>query len=77
MSRARFAMHFREVVGVTPFDYLADWRIGIAQTLLKRGQPLKIVAPSVGYASSTALTRVFKQRLGLSPTQWLSQTLQE
>jgi AraC-like DNA-binding protein len=73
MSRARFAVHFREVVGVTPFDYLADWRIGVAQTLLKRGKPLKIVAPSVGYASSAALTRVFCQRIGLSPTEWLSQ----
>jgi AraC-like DNA-binding protein len=71
MSRARFAVHFREIVGVTPFDYLADWRIGMAQTLLKRGKPLKIVAPSVGYASSTALTRVFTQRVGVSPTQWL------
>jgi AraC-like DNA-binding protein len=77
MSRARFAAHFRQVVGVTPFDYLADWRIGMAQTLLMRGKPLKIVAPSVGYASSTALTRVFTQRLGSSPTQWLSQTRPE
>jgi AraC-like DNA-binding protein len=73
MSRARFAVHFRRVVGVTPFDYLADWRIGVAQTLLKRGKPLKIVAPTVGYASSAALTRVFCQRLGLSPTEWMSQ----
>ena len=73
MSRARFAIHFREVAGITPFDYLADWRIGIAQTMLKRGVPLKMVAPSVGYASSTALTRVFCQRVGMSPTQWLLQ----
>ncbi len=70
MSRARFAGRFRDVVGVTPFDYLADWRIGVAQTLLRKGKPLKIVAPSVGYASSTALTRVFSQRLGVSPTKW-------
>ncbi|HWZ50973.1 MAG TPA: AraC family transcriptional regulator [Granulicella sp.] len=72
MSRARFAVHFRQIVGVTPFDYLADWRIGIAQTLLRKGMPLKIVAPAVGYASSTALTRVFSQRLGLSPTVWIA-----
>ena len=71
MSRARFAVHFRSVVGVTPFDYLADWRIGVAQGLLKQGKPLKIVAPSVGYASSAALTRAFNQRLGLSPRAWL------
>jgi AraC-like DNA-binding protein len=71
MSRARFAVHFRNVVGVTPFDYLADWRIGVAQSLLKQGKPLKIVALSVGYASSGALTRVFCQRIGLSPKAWL------
>jgi AraC-like DNA-binding protein len=73
MSRARFAAHFREVVGVTPFEYLTDWRIGVAQTLLKQGKPLKIVAPSVGYASSTALTRAFCQRVGQSPSEWTMQ----
>jgi AraC-like DNA-binding protein len=75
MSRARFAVHFRNTVGVTPFDYLADWRIGVAQDLLKRGKPLKIVAPSVGYASSMALTRAFSQRVGVSPTVWIAQVL--
>lgn len=73
MSRARFAVHFRKTVGVTPFDYLTDWRIGMAQTLLKQGKPLKIVAPSVGYTNSTALTRAFSQRIGLSPREWLVQ----
>jgi AraC-like DNA-binding protein len=73
MSRARFAVHFRDVVGATPFEYLTDWRIGVAQNLLKRGKPLKIAAPSVGYASSAALTRAFCQRVGLSPTAWLAQ----
>lgn len=72
MSRARFAVHFRRTVGVTPFDYLTDWRIGVAQNLLKRGEPLKIVAPAVGFLSSTALSRAFSHRIGLSPTEWLS-----
>jgi AraC-like DNA-binding protein len=76
MSRARFAVHFRKTVGLTPFDYLADWRIGVAQTLLRKGGSLKIIAPTVGYTSSTALTRVFRQRLGLSPIAWLTQDRQ-
>lgn len=71
MSRARFAAHFRSIVGMTPFDYLTDWRIGIAQSLLKRGESLKIVAPQVGYSSPTALTRVFTQKVGVSPARWL------
>jgi AraC-like DNA-binding protein len=38
MSRARFAAHFRKVVGTTPFDYLTNWRLGIAQTMLRKRQ---------------------------------------
>jgi AraC-like DNA-binding protein len=72
MSRARFAVNFRATVGMTPFEYLTDWRIGIAQGMLKAGKPLKIVAPSVGYASSAALTRAFLQRTGVTPAAWLA-----
>ena len=72
MSRARFAAHFRKVVGVTPFDYLTSWRLGVAQTMLRKGNSLKLIATVVGYTNATALTRVFIQRLGTSPTEWLS-----
>jgi len=71
MSRTRFAVNFRDTVGTTPLDYLTDWRVSVAQTLLKRGQPLKMIAPAVGYGSSIALTRVFSKRVGVSPAMWL------
>jgi AraC-like DNA-binding protein len=47
MSRARFAAHFRKVVGITPFDYLTNWRLGIAQTMLRKGNSLKLIASAV------------------------------
>jgi AraC-like DNA-binding protein len=72
MSRARFAAYFREVVGMTPFDYLTNWRLGVAQTMLRKGNSLKLIASAVGYANATALTRVFTQRLGMSPSEWLA-----
>lgn len=71
MSRARFAVRFREVTGETPADYLASWRIMMAQRLLKRGIQLKHIAYDVGYGSASALTRAFVRKLGASPTQWL------
>jgi AraC-like DNA-binding protein len=71
MSRARFAAHFRKVVGITPFDYLTNWRLGVAQTMLRKGNSLKLIATAVGYTNATALTRVFTQRLGMSPSEWL------
>ncbi len=74
MSRARFAVHFRDVVGATPFDYLAEWRIGVAQSLLKQGSPLKVVAPEVGYSGTAALSRAFLQQTDETPTAWLART---
>jgi AraC-like DNA-binding protein len=72
MSRARFAAYFRQVVGMTPFDYLTDRRLGVAQTMLRKGNSLKLIAAAVGYANATALTRVFTQRVGMSPSEWLA-----
>lgn len=74
MSRARFAVHFRRVVGMTPFDYLTLWRLGVAQTMLRKGSSLKLIAPAVGYANATALTRVFTQHFGMSPSEWLARS---
>ncbi len=77
MSRARFAAHFRKVVGITPFEYLTNWRLGIAQTMLRKGNSLKLIATAVGYTNATALTRVFTQRLGMSPSDWLARSKPE
>lgn len=73
MSRARFAVRFREVTGETPADYLATWRVMSAQRLLKQGRHLKHVACEVGYGSASALSRVFVRKLGYSPTEWLNE----
>ncbi len=71
MSRARFAAHFRETTGTTPLDYLTEWRIGLAQTMLKKGKPLKLIAPAVGYSSAIGLSRAFVRLMGMSPGEWL------
>ena len=73
MSRARFAVHFREVTGDTPADYLASWRVTLAQGMLRAGRPLKHVALEVGYGSASALTRAFIRKIGQAPTRWLRQ----
>jgi len=70
MSRTVFANTFRDVVGVTPGQYLQTWRIGIAQKLLERGAPLRHIADETGYADEAALSRAFKATTGLSPREW-------
>lgn len=71
MSRSAFAPHFRAVLGITPADYLAEWRLARACRLLRQGKPLGLVADQVGYSSYTALSRAFRRRKGRSPRDWL------
>ncbi|MCB1553368.1 MAG: AraC family transcriptional regulator [Xanthomonadales bacterium] len=71
LSRSAFAARFRAVVGQTPADYLADWRVSLAQTQLREGRALKQITHELGYANSSALSRLFRQKLGMSPSEWL------
>ena len=72
MSRTAFANAFRERVGQTPADYLAGWRIALAQRRLREGRPIKILAEELGYANPSALSRAFASRAGMSPRDWLA-----
>jgi len=71
MSRSAFAAAFHGIVGQTPADYLADWRISLAQARLLHGVPIKLLADELGYANPSALSRVFSAKVGLSPREWL------
>jgi AraC-like DNA-binding protein len=75
MSRTVFAAVFKQVVGQTPADYLTDWRVLLAQSRLRAGQPIKTLADELGYANASALSRVFAAKTGLSPRDWLKQGL--
>jgi AraC-like DNA-binding protein len=71
LSRSAFAESFRRTVGCTPGEYLARWRVGLAQDHLRRGRALKWIAGEVGYGSEAALSRAFKAQCGHSPREWV------
>jgi transcriptional regulator GlxA family with amidase domain len=58
------------VIGTTPADYLAKFRVSLAQDLLRRGQPVKLIAEKVGYSGSAALSRAFSGICGQTPREW-------
>ena len=72
MSRSSFAARFKEVVGTTRANYLSDWRMTIAKSLLINRWSVKHIADELGYANASALSRVFAQRVGVSPRDWLA-----
>jgi AraC-like DNA-binding protein len=74
LSRTSFAERFRMAMGETPAEYLSHWRVRLAQAGLLRGESLKALASTLGYANPTALSRVFTAKMGISPRDWLVST---
>lgn len=73
MSRSKFSAYFKNIVGIPPMEYVTQWRIGVAQTLLLKHMPISLVAEKVGYSHNAALTRAFLRIVGQAPSEWLKQ----
>ena len=68
MSRSMLAERFAHFVGMPPIQYLANWRIQLAASLLRSTKAsLAEIADRVGYGSETALSRAFKRTVGVAP----------
>ncbi|WP_431103925.1 AraC family transcriptional regulator [Roseateles noduli] len=71
MSRTTFAVRFKDIAGVAPLSYLADWRMRLAERALREEDtPVAVLARSLGYASESAFSNAFKRVTGKSPTTW-------
>jgi AraC-like DNA-binding protein len=71
MSRSVLAERFSHFVGVPPIQYLAQWRMQLASSLLSStSMGLAEIAEKVGYGSETALSRAYKRWVGVAPAEW-------
>lgn len=68
MSRSAFAARFSEALGCAPIEYLARWRMALAQDALVNGRKtLEGLASEIGYESASAFSTAFRRRTGSSP----------
>lgn len=74
LSRSKFAALFKETVGQPPNNYITELRVAMAQNLLKKGKSINLIANEVGYEHGSALARVFRKTLGVSPTEWANKS---
>jgi AraC-like DNA-binding protein len=71
VSRSVLDQRFREILGRSPIRYLTEWRMHLADDLL-RTTDLGVAAVSrrVGYESEEAFSRAFRRSHGSSPGAW-------
>jgi AraC-like DNA-binding protein len=71
VSRSIFAQKFKDTVGEPPMEYLVRWRMTLAaDKLVHSGDPISVIALSLGYESESAFGKAFKRVMGCSPRQY-------
>ncbi|MEP6907635.1 MAG: AraC family transcriptional regulator [Pseudoxanthomonas sp.] len=68
MSRSAFAERFAHLMKMPPMQYVTQWRVSVAEQLLRdRRQSVADIAQQLGYSSEAAFRRLFKRVSGVCP----------
>ena len=74
LSRSALHERFTQLIGQPPMQYLANWRMQLASTLLRNtSDTVASIALDVGYDSEAAFARAFKRLVGSPPAAWRRQ----
>jgi len=77
LSRKYFCRLFTEYCGISPKEYISQRRMSVAmRRLAQTDLSVAEIAASVGYSDYTQLSRLFKSKLGISPQQYRSRSIQ-
>lgn len=71
MSRSVFAERFVSKLGISPMQYLFEWRMALAKDLLRGDRPpLEEIAEKIGYESASAFSTAFSRLNGIPPSKF-------
>ncbi len=70
LNELYFIKKFREKTGITPIQFLNQYRVSQSCSLLHENISLTSIAKSCGFKTLTNYLRRFKDFLGLTPTQY-------
>lgn len=72
MSRSSFYRKITMVVGMSPSEYLKNFRLARAAELLIDGCRISEVSERVGFASSSYFAKCFKEKFGMLPSEYVA-----
>ncbi|WP_341279119.1 AraC family transcriptional regulator [Paenibacillus sp. FSL H8-0537] len=72
LTPTSYSRKFKKVMGVTPFEYLAELRVKEAKAQLSlNGASVRSVSERIGFGSEFYFSRVFKAAVGISPNLYM------
>lgn len=70
-SRRNIVRRFKQVIGITPIEYLQQTRIEAAKKLLEQtAQQMTEVIYNSGYNDPKAFRKIFRKTVGMTPSQY-------
>ena len=74
MSACWFIKNFKQIMGITPMQYIVSKRIGIAKNLLiSSNLSLSEISDNIGYDNPLYFSRLFKNHSGVTPSEYRKQ----
>lgn len=71
MSTCWFIRSFRQIIKVTPMQYILSLRMANAQSLLETSEyNISEIAAAVGYDNPLYFSRLFRRHVGVSPSEY-------
>lgn len=69
MTLPAFCRYFKKMTRMTLTDFVNEFRINYARTLLMQGEPITNIAYEVGFNNLSHFNRTFKKNVGKTPSE--------
>ena len=71
LSTRTITRRFKQATGLSPMEYVHALRLEEAKQVLEAAEdPVEAVAQAVGYEDAAFFGRLFRRKVGLTPTQY-------
>jgi len=70
LSPFYFQREFKKIVGITPHEYLNDFRIKKSKEMILQSKDIASISVDIGFFDQSHFSKIFKKTVGISPQKY-------